>query len=53
MTELKPFTAFTYKTTDGETITATKNNGIVTLNGDKKGVRQMPLEDFKKEFNSF
>ena len=50
MTELKPFTAFTYKTTDGETITATKNNGIVTLNGDKKGIRQMPLEDFKKEF---
>lgn len=47
---IKPFTAFTYKTTDGETITATKNNGIVTLIGDKNGVRQMSLDDFKREF---
>ena len=50
MEPIKPFTAFTYRTVDGETITATKNNGIVTLRGDKNGVRQLPLEEFKKEF---
>lgn len=50
MEGVKNFTTFTYKTTDGETITATKNDGVVTLVGDKNGTRQMPLEDFKKEF---
>lgn len=43
------FTTIKYTTKDGENITATKNNGVVTLNGDKNGVRQMPIEDFKKE----
>lgn len=46
---LQPFTTIKYTTKDGEHITATKKDGIVTLNGDKNGVRQMPLEDFKKE----
>ena len=45
----KQFNAIQYKTKDGETITATKKDGVVTLVGDKKGVRQMDLEDFKKE----
>ena len=50
MEGIQNFNAFTYKTIDGETITATKQNGTVTLSGDKNGVRQIPLEDFKKEF---
>jgi len=44
--DLKPFTEVKYVTKDGEHITATKKDGIVTLSGDKNGVRQMPLEDF-------
>lgn len=45
---IKPFTTIKYKTQDGENVTATKNNGIVTLSGDKKGVRQMPIDEFMK-----
>lgn len=45
----KQFTTIQYNTKDGETITATKKDGVVTLVGDKSGVRQMPIEDFKKE----
>lgn len=45
---IKPFTTISYKTKDGENVTATKNNGIVTLSGDKNGVRQMPIDDFMK-----
>lgn len=51
-TNLKPFTTIKYTTKDGEHISATKNNGIVTLVGDKNGVRQMSMEDFKKELIS-
>jgi len=50
MDGIQNFNAFTYQTADGENVVATKNNGVVTLSGDKNGVRQMPLEDFKKEF---
>lgn len=46
----KQFTTVQYNTKDGETITATKKDGVVTLVGDKSGVRKMPIEDFKKEF---
>ena len=46
---LKPFTTIIYKTKDGETVTATKKDGVVTLVGDKNGVRQVPLEDFIKK----
>ncbi|MCM1338434.1 MAG: hypothetical protein NC191_02045 [Muribaculaceae bacterium] len=46
---LKPFTTVTYTTKDGEHISATKENGIVTLVGDKNGTRQMPIDDFMKE----
>ena len=45
----KQFTTVQYHTKDGETITATKKDGVVTLVGDKSGVRKMPIEDFKKE----
>ncbi len=45
---IKPFTTISYKTKDGENVTATKNNGVVTLSGDKNGVRQMPIDDFMK-----
>jgi len=43
---LQPFTTIKYVTKDGENVTATKNNGIVTLVGDKNGTREMPLNDF-------
>ncbi|MBQ8460109.1 hypothetical protein IJ541_08430 [bacterium] len=43
---LQPFTTIKYMTKDGEAVTATKKDGIVTLVGDKNGVRQIPLEDF-------
>ncbi len=46
----KPFTTVNYVTKDGEHISATKNNGIVTLVGDKNGTRQMPVDEFMKEF---
>ena len=45
----KQFTTVQYNTKDGETITATKKDGVVTLVGDKSGIRKMPIEDFKKE----
>ena len=47
---LQPFKEFSYKTADGETITATKSNGVVTLVGDKNGVRQLPIDQFWQEF---
>lgn len=43
------FTTIQYVTKDGEKCTATKNNGVVTVVGDKNGVRQVPLNDFMKE----
>lgn len=43
------FTTIKYTTKDGENITATKKDGVVTLSGDKNGVRQVPLEDFIKK----
>lgn len=47
--QLKPFSEVHYTTRDGENIRAIKNNGIVTIVGDKSGVRQMSVEQFKKE----
>lgn len=46
---LKPFTTVMYTTKDGEHVTATKKDGVVTLNGDKNGVRQIPVDDFLKK----
>ena len=43
---LPHFTTVKYVTKDGENCTATKQNGVVTVVGDKNGVRQMPLDDF-------
>ena len=43
------FTTIQFVTKDGEKCTATKNNGIVTVQGDKNGVRQVPVEQFMKE----
>ncbi len=43
------FTTIQFVTKDGEKCTATKNNGIVTVRGDKNGVRQLPVEQFMKE----
>lgn len=50
ITAQKPkFTTLIYQTKDGENITATKKDGVVTLVGDKNGVRQMELDKFIKE----
>ena len=46
---LPTFNEIKYQTKDGENVIATKNNGVVTLVGDKNGVRQMPLEHFIQE----
>lgn len=48
-TALPKFTTVKYTTKDGENITATKKDGIVTLVGDKNGTRQLPLDDFIKK----
>ena len=50
MTELKHFQAIKYTTSSGENCVATKNNGIVTIEGDKNGVRQMKQDEFMKQF---
>ena len=47
---LKPFKAIKYTTSYGENCTATKKDGIVTIQGDKNGIRQMPLEEFMECF---
>ena len=44
------FNAIKYVTSYGEKCTATKNNGIVTIQGDKNGVRQMEFSEFMKAF---
>lgn len=43
------FTTIAYQTKDGENISATKKDGVVTLVGDKNGTRQMELDKFVKE----
>lgn len=48
--ELKPFNAIKYTTNYGENCIATKKDGIVTIQGDKNGVRQMPYDEFMKVF---
>lgn len=47
---LPQFTTIKYVTKDGENCQATKNNGVVTVVGDKNGVRQLPQDEFMKEF---
>lgn len=49
ITAPQQFTTIKYTAKDGENISATKKDGVVTLVGDKNGVRQVPLDDFKKE----
>lgn len=44
------FSSIQYQTTNGENCVATKKDGIVTVQGDKNGVRQMPLPEFMQEF---
>lgn len=48
--ELKPFDAIKYTTSYGENCVATKKDGVVTIQGDKNGVRQMPLDEFMQVF---
>ena len=47
---LPQFTTIKCVTKDGENCQATKNNGVVTVVGDKNGVRQLPQDEFMKEF---
>jgi hypothetical protein len=44
------FDAIKYQTRYGENCTATKKDGVVTIQGDKFGERQMPLNEFMKVF---
>ncbi len=48
--ELKPFNVIKYTTSNGENCTATKKDGVVTIQGDRNGVRQMPLDKFMETF---
>lgn len=43
---LPSFNEVRFTTKDGENIRATKQNGVVTMIGDKHGVRQVQLDDF-------
>ncbi len=47
---MSQFSAIKFVTSYGEHCTATKKNGIVTIQGDKNGIRQMPLDEFMKVF---
>ena len=44
--KINPFTTVKYTTKDGEKVTATKQNGIVTIQGDKRGTIQMTVDEF-------
>ena len=48
--QVKPFTEINYVTSAGENCKATKNNGIVTVIGDKNGIRQIPEKEFLQDF---
>ena len=45
------FSTIQYQTSSGEKCVATKQDGIVTINGDKNGVRQMSLPDFMQSLD--
>ncbi len=47
---IQPFQVIKYTTSYGENCTATKKDGIVTIQGDKNGVRQMPVDEFMTAF---
>lgn len=44
------FTTIKYTTSSSENCVATKNNGVVTIKGDKNGVRQMKFDEFMPNF---
>lgn len=47
---LPQFNAIKYTTAYGENCIATKKNGIVIIQGNKHGVRQMNVDEFMKCF---
>jgi len=47
---LQSFNAIKFQTRYGENCVATKKDGVVTIQGDKNGVRQMPVEEFMETF---
>ena len=46
--QMPQFSEVRFTTSTGENCAAIKENGIVTIKGDKNGIRQMPLNDFMK-----
>lgn len=48
--KLPQFKQIDYVTSDGERCSATKNGDTVTIQGDKNGVRQVPMQEFLPEF---
>ncbi len=44
--KIQKFPSFSYKLPNGENVVATMRHGVVTLVGDKNGVRQMDLRSF-------
>ena len=44
------FEVIKFQTSYGENCTATKRNGVVTISGDKHGVRQMKIDEFMQAF---
>ena len=48
--KIQPFTTIQFRTSSGENCTAQKDNGVVTIQGDKYGVRKMPVNDFMNAF---
>ena len=46
---LQQFDTIQFRTKDGENVTATKKDGVVTLVGDKNGARQLPLDQFMQD----
>jgi hypothetical protein len=49
---IQAFNAIRYTTPQGENCVATKKDGIVTIQGDQNGVRQMPVNDFMHSFSN-
>ena len=44
------FQRIQFKTSSGEVCTATRNGNVVTIQGNKNGVRQMEMDEFMREF---
>ncbi len=50
MPGISQFNPIKFQTSSGETCVATSDGGVVTIKGDKNGVRQVPIDKFMPEF---